>query len=92
MSRGSVGRDSVESIAMGFDFRAGMRFLRDGRGFTRLEFGLLTAMLGAMVINGIASLGGGLGSASKPMGSPEVTKELAAASEARVAPAAAPMP
>ncbi len=49
------------------NFRLG----RDLRGFTRLEFGLLTAMLGAMVINGIASLGGGLGSGHKPMGTPE---------------------
>jgi Flp pilus assembly pilin Flp len=41
--------------------------LRDRRGFTRLEFGLLAAMLLAMVVNGVATLGGGLGSASHPV-------------------------
>jgi Flp pilus assembly pilin Flp len=46
------------------------QLIRDRRGFTRLEFSLLTAMLCAMVINGIATLGGGLGSASRPMGTP----------------------
>ncbi len=49
--------------------------LRAKRGFTRLEFSLLTAMLGAMVINGIATLGGGLGVGSKPMGLPDVRVE-----------------
>ena len=53
------------------------RFGRDLRGFTRLEFGLLTAMLGAMVINGIASLGGGLGSGHKPIGTVEQAAEAA---------------
>ena len=46
----------------------GAQLMRDDRGFTRLEFGLLTAMLCAMVVNGIATLGGGLGVASQPMG------------------------
>ncbi len=52
-------------------------FGRNQRGFTRLEFGLLTAMLGAMVINGIASLGGGLGSGHKPIGAAEQAAEPA---------------
>lgn len=73
---------------MSLGFRSRLRFLRDKRGFTRLEFGLLTAMLCAMVINGIASLGGGLGNAHKPMGTPEAAKEIAAAP----APADLPMP
>ena len=51
---------------------------RDRRGFTRLEFSLLTAMIGAMVINGIATLGGGLGGASKPIGMPDLRAEQAA--------------
>ena len=52
------------------------RFVRDGRGFTRLEFSLLTAMLCAMVVNGIATLGGGLGSSSKPMGPTAQSEDL----------------
>lgn len=59
---------------MNFDPRC-LRLLRDGRGFTRLEFGLLTAMLGAMIINGIASLGGGLGSGHKPIGTVEHVRD-----------------
>jgi Flp pilus assembly pilin Flp len=46
------------------------RLAHDRRGFTRLEFGLLTGMLFAMVVNGIATLGGGLGSSNRPMGTP----------------------
>jgi Flp pilus assembly pilin Flp len=42
--------------------------MRDRRGFTRLEFGLLAAMLIAMVVNGVATLGGGLGGSGRPMG------------------------
>ncbi len=42
--------------------------LRDRRGFTRLEFGLLAAMLIAMVVNGVATLSGGLGGLSHPTG------------------------
>jgi Flp pilus assembly pilin Flp len=82
----------VEHIAMSLGPRSRPHLLRDGRGFTRLEFGLLTAMLCAMVINGIASLGGGLGNAHKPMGTPEVAKEIAVAPEAKPAVAALPMP
>ena len=52
--------------------------VRDTRGFTRLEFSLLTAMLCAMVINGIATLGGGLGSGSTPMGVIEPAEEVRA--------------
>lgn|GEM_PF-6586425 len=52
------------------------RFVRDGRGFTRLEFSLLTAMLCAMVVNGIATLGGGLGSNSKPMGTTAQSEDV----------------
>jgi Flp pilus assembly pilin Flp len=55
--------------------KLGFRLARDGRGFTRLEFGLLTAMLCAMVVNGIVTLGGGLGSSSKPMGAPVTDQE-----------------
>lgn len=64
-------------------FRLAACFIRDGRGFTRLEVGLLSAMLGAMVVNGIASLGGGLGNGSKPIGTPVVTKEAPAMAEAK---------
>lgn len=53
------------------------RLIRDSKGFTRLEFSLLTAMLAAMVINGIATLGGGLGGASKPIGMPDLRAEQA---------------
>jgi Flp pilus assembly pilin Flp len=49
--------------------RLSLRLLwRDRGGFTKLEYGLLTAMLCAMVINGIATWSGGLGSNTKPMG------------------------
>ncbi len=51
--------------------------IRDRRAFTRLEFGLLTGMLAAMVINGIATLGGGLGGSSKPIGLPDIRAEQA---------------
>ena len=68
----------------------GAQFLRDDRGFTRLEFGLLTAMLCAMVVNGIATLGGGLGVASQPMGTAaapiEEAKTLADLTKAGVRP------
>ena len=53
------------------------RLIRDRRGFTRLEFSLLTGMLAAMVINGIATLGGGLGGASKLIGMPDLRAEQA---------------
>ena len=53
---------------MRLPLRRRFRFIRDKRGFTRLEFGLLTGMLFAMIVNGIATLGGGLGSSSRPMG------------------------
>lgn len=66
----------VENMSMRLDLR-NLRLSRDLRGFTRLEFGLLTAMLGAMVINGIASLGGGLGSGHKPIGTTEQAIEAA---------------
>lgn len=56
---------------MDFRYRS-LRLVRGRRAFTRLEFGLLTAMLGAIVVNGIASLGGGLGSGHKPIGKPEI--------------------
>ena len=56
--------------------------LHDRRGFTRLEFGLLAAMLLAMVVNGVATLGGGLGGSVRPMGfaqqSGDVTNAAAA--------------
>ncbi len=42
--------------------------MNDRRGFTRLEFGLLAAMLIAMVVNGVATIGGGLGGSVRPMG------------------------
>ena len=66
-----------------------VRLMRDDRGFTRLEFGLLTAMLCAMVVNGIATLGGGLGVASQPMGAGapiEEAKTLADLTKAGVKP------
>ena len=50
------------------DLRRRFPLLRDRRGFTRLEFGLLAAMLMAMVVNGMATLGGGLGSSMRPLG------------------------
>lgn len=53
----------------------------DRRGLTRLEFGLLSAMLGAMVVNGIATLGGGLSGTSRPMGSVEARREQQTAVE-----------
>ncbi len=40
--------------------------LYDRGGFTRLEFGLLAAMLLAMVVNGVATLGGLGGSIQQP--------------------------
>ncbi|MCX7383944.1 MAG: hypothetical protein NT133_21580 [Alphaproteobacteria bacterium] len=55
--------------------RSVVSMVRDRRGFTRLEFSLLTAMIGAMVINGIATLGGGLGGANKPIGMPDLRAE-----------------
>ncbi len=60
------------------DFRTMRRFrlLRDRRGFTRLEFGLLTAMLCAMVVNGLVTLSGGLASTSKPMGQAMQTDDI----------------
>jgi Flp pilus assembly pilin Flp len=67
--------------AMRFDIGC-LRLARDGRGFTRLEFGLLTAMLCAMIINGIASLGGGLGNGHKPIGNTEHKEQQAAAAPA----------
>lgn len=59
------------------DRRVGiLALVRERRGFTRLEFSLLTAMLGAMVINGIVTLGGGLGEGSKPMGPPDMRADM----------------
>lgn len=57
--------------------------LRDRRGFTRLEFGLLTAMLFAMVVNGIATLGGGLGSSSRPLGNPDALDDISTVAEVK---------
>ena len=64
-----------------------LRLIRDGRGFTRLEFGLLTAMLCAMVVNGIATLGGGLGSATKLMGPAAAAEDVRTVAELPPGPA-----
>jgi Flp pilus assembly pilin Flp len=58
--------------------------LRERRGFTRLEVGLLTAMLGAMVINGIVTLGGGLGTSYRPIGMTDTTGMSSAAIGPRI--------
>ena len=47
----------------------------DRRGFTRLEFSLLAAMLLTMVVNGVATLGGG----GRPMGLLETADKATAA-------------
>jgi hypothetical protein len=61
-----------------------IQLVHDRRGFTRLEFSLLTGMLFAMIVNGIATLGGGLDSSNRPMGTPvaEDTQTLADANAA----------
>jgi Flp pilus assembly pilin Flp len=68
-----------------------MRLIGDKRAFTRLEVTLLTGMLFAMIINGIATLGGGLDSGNRPMGTPVPDEGKAAAEVHAVArPANAP--
>ena len=53
---------------------AWLQMKRDTRGVTALEYGLIAAVMGALIVSGVTSLGGAMSTAFGTIGSVLTTK------------------